>query len=526
MPGGTDNTPGPAAVSRPGSSLDAELRERLARSLSALRLDSSPELTHGNSSERRVVDVGADELRTPEHSELLQLAHLLAEGALTSEELVQDRLDAADRLGGLNVYAQRFDDRALAAAREADALRRAGRTSGVLHGIPVGVKDVLATREAPTTANSRVRAATLPPDDAPVVHRLRTAGAVVLGKTTTMELACGMPDLDGDEAVPRNPWEPNHWTGGSSSGSAGGVAARLFPAALGSDTAGSIRTPAALCGVTGFKPTNGRVSTAGCLMLSPDMDCVGPMAQSAVDCAVIMEAVLGAAQPCTGRAVGLEGVRIAAERERYESPDVDPAVRAAFHAAIATFESLGATVEEVTLPGYEALRTASRVVWTTEAFATFGSALDTVRPPTRQLLDVGAMHSGADFALARRAIAWGRQAVARVLSPYAAVLSPTRTCLAPLVEDATTEWQLSTHNHTSVWNLVGFPAVSVPMGFSADGLPMGLQIVGAPGADRQTLAIAAHYQSVTTWHRARPPLASPIGRHMQTPLGAAEGVAS
>ena len=522
----TEDRPGLTDTGRPGSGLDAELRERLTQSLDALRFDSTLEPTRLGSSRRHVGEVRATDLRTPEHSGVLHLAQLLAEGAFTCEELVQDLLDEADGLGSLNVYAQRFDEQALASAREADALRRAGRTRGVLHGIPVAVKDVLSTREAPTTANSRVGAATLPPGDAPVVHGLRTAGAVVLGKTTTMELACGMPDRDGGEAVPRNPWEPDHWTGGSSSGSASGVAARLFPAALGSDTAGSIRTPAALCGVTGFKPTNGTLSTAGCLMLSPDMDCVGPIAQSAIDCAVIMEAILGAEQPSTGQDVGLAGVRIAAERERYESPDVDPAVRTAFQAAIATFESLGATVDDVTLPGYDALRVASRVVWTTEAFATFGSALDTVRPPTRQLLEVGAMHSGADFALARRAIAWGQQAVTQAMSPYAAVLSPTRTCLAPLLEEATIEWQLSTHNHTSVWNLVGFPAVSVPMGFSADGLPMGLQIVGTPGADRQTLAIAAHYQSVTTWHRARPPLASPIGRHLQTPFGAAEGVAS
>lgn len=506
--------------------VNAELRDRLTQSLDALHLDRSPDLTRSKRSERRGVEVRDTDLRTPEHSEVLQLAQLLAEGAFTCEELVQDLLDAAGRLSSLNVYAQRFDDHALACAREADALRRAGRTRGALHGIPVAVKDVLSTREAPTTANSRVGAATLPPGDAPVVHRLRAAGAVVLGKTTTMELACGMPDRDGGEAVPRNPWEPDHWTGGSSSGSASGVAARLFPAALGSDTAGSIRTPAALCGVTGFKPTHGKVSTAGCLMLSPDMDCVGPIAQTAIDCAVIMEAILGQAQPRTGDTVGLVGVRIAAERERYESPDIDPAVRTAFRAAIATFESLGATVDDVTLPGYEALRVASRVLWTTEAFATFGAALDTVRPPTRQLLEVGAMHSGADFALARRAIAWGQQAMAQALSPYAAVLSPTRTCLAPLLEEATIEWQLSTHNHTSIWNVLGFPAVSVPMGLSADGLPMGLQIIGAAGADRQTLAIAAHYQSVTEWHRARPPLAAPIGRHLQRPRGSAQVVAS
>ena len=488
--------------------LDGGLRAQLADSLDWLRCDLPDRAADARTHKRGVAPqaLRIDPFRIAGHSRILELGAALEQGDLTSEGLVASLLAAADRLDGtLHVYATRFDDLALLAARTADAERRAGRVRGPLHGIPVAVKDVLATVEAITTSNCRVSAVHITPQDATAVNRLRAAGAVVIGKSTTMELACGMPDAAAGDPVPRNPWSTEHWTGGSSSGSAAGVAAQLFPAALGTDTAGSIRTPAALCGVTGFKPTNDPHALGGCLPLAPDLDSIGPLAESAVDCALLLDAIAPTIHP-PGELDNLEGVRIAAERQRFQSPDVHPDIRRAFDAALRTLEEHGAHIHEVVLPHYDLLRVASRVVWTTEAFTRYGQHSNALRPPTRDLLAVGAMHTAADYARARNAQIWARAEYTDLLAPYGGYLSPTRTCLAPKVREATIGWQMSNHNHASIWNLLGFPAVSVPMGLSTTGLPLGLQIVGCPSSDRQTLALAAHFQSLTDCQRRPPPL--------------------
>lgn len=496
--------------------LDAPLLEAFADSLRLLHSWASRGDTPGlaGGSTESAPRVGCDDLRTPEHSVVASHVHALKTGSYTATELVGDLLAAADALdGALHAYVTRFDDAALAAARRIDLARSRGEGHGPLHGLPVAVKDVLATAEAVTGSNSRLTSAHLGRRDAAVIRKLRKSGAVILGKTSTMELASGMPSVAGPEPIPRNPWNTEYWPGGSSSGSAAGVAARLFPAALGSDTAGSVRIPSALCGITGLKPSHDPRGLVGVLPLSPIMDTVGPMAESAIDCLLLLETLHQDRSEVPGEDVQeLAGTRVAVERSRFEGREVHPDVQAAFTSALDMFVDLGVEVVDIELPCYEALRVAARVIWTTDAFFRYGEFLESVREPTRDLLQVGAMASRSDYLAALRVREMAVQLLNSQLRPFVALLSPTRTCPAPLVTEATTAWQMSTHNHTSVWNLVGFPAVSVPMGLTRTGLPMGLQIVGPRGHDRSILAVAAHYQAATTWHRMRPPVShQPIG---------------
>lgn len=504
--------------------LDAPLLEAFAESLRLLHSwaprGHTPGLAGGST--EGAPRVTCDDLRTPEHSVVASHVHALRTGSYTAAELVADLLAAADALdGALHAYVTRFDDAALAAARRSDMARSRGEDHGPLHGLPVAVKDVLATAEAVTRSNTGLTSAHLDRTDAAVIRELRKSGAVILGKTSTMELASGMPSMADPEPVPRNPWNTDYWPGGSSSGSAAGVAARLFPAALGSDTAGSVRIPSALCGITGLKPSHDPRSLVGVLPLSPTMDTVGPMAESAVDCLLLLETLHPDRSEVPGEGVQeLAGTRVAVERSRFESHEVHPDVRAAFNTALAKFVDLGVEVVDIELPFYETLRVAARVIWTTDAFFRYGEFLESVREPTRDLLQVGAMASRSDYVAALRVRDMAVQVLTSQLQPFVALLSPTRTCPAPLVTEATTAWQMSTHNHTSIWNLVGFPAVSVPMGITEAGLPMGLQIVGPRGHDRSILAVAAHYQAATTWHRMRPPVAhQPLGEEGRASSG-------
>jgi aspartyl-tRNA(Asn)/glutamyl-tRNA(Gln) amidotransferase subunit A len=220
-------------------------------------------------------------------------AQQLRSGATTSVALVQRCFERADHLDAqLGTYLARFDEPALRAAQVADEELARGRDRGPLHGIPIGVKDVIAAKEGPTTGQS----VTLPHDwwsgeDATVVGRLRAAGAVITGKTTTLEFASGFPDLHGTAPIPRNPWNLNAWAGGSSSGSANGLAVGMFAGALGTDTGASIRMPAAFCGVTGLLPTYGLVPTSKLLYLAPSLDRIGPLAHTALDCRTMLRAL-------------------------------------------------------------------------------------------------------------------------------------------------------------------------------------------------------------------------------------------
>jgi aspartyl-tRNA(Asn)/glutamyl-tRNA(Gln) amidotransferase subunit A len=459
---------------------------------------------------------------------LTEAAADLRAGATTSRALTEAALAAADRHDPtLGVYLARFDDHALAAADRADAELASGADRGPLHGVPFGVKDILAMAEGPTTAQSRVLdRAWGAGRDAPVVARLKAAGAVITGKTSTMEFACGMPELDAGFPVPRNPWDPRTWPGGSSSGTGAGVAAGMFAAGLGTDTAGSIRIPSAFCGITGLMPTFGRVPKSGCVPLGYSLDHIGPMARSAADCAAVLAVIAGhhasdpdcVDAPFEASAGGddLAGLRIGVVREGHLPEGSDPAVAPAFDAAVAELAAAGADVVEVALPLHAEMRVADMVTMACEALAyhrtdVVGGRWDDYTAATRAILAQGALVSGADYVQAQRARRTAQLALARLFGTLDAVVTPTTSVGAPPLAgylDGTEDvlGSLFSHIHTGYWDSVGNPVLALPMGHTAAGLPLSLQVAARPFDEATALRIGTVFQARTAHHRRLPDL--------------------
>ncbi|WP_216895278.1 amidase [Nocardia alni] len=457
---------------------------------------------------------------------LTDAAEGLRAGTVTSVDLTRAAIAAADQLDdAVGCYLARFDEYALERAAAADAELAAGRDRGPLHGIPFGVKDIIAMAEGPTTAQSLI----LDPawgagKDAPVVARLKAAGAVITGKTTTMEFACGMPDATKPFPVPRNPWNPETWPGGSSSGTGIGVASGMFLAGLGTDTAGSIRIPAAFCGVSGLMPTFGRVPKSGCVPLGYSLDHIGPLARSARDCAVVLEVIAGlhASDPdCVDAPFAvpewtedLSGVRIGVVREGHFPEQSDPALAGAFDAALAVLTGAGATITEVTLPYRQEMITADMITMGCEALAYHRTDLSTRWDDyflaTRAMVAIGAQVSGADYVQAQRVRRVAQDAVARLFDTVDVIVCPTAAVGAPTFESITGPGgqpdigTLFSLIHTPYWDTVGNPVMAVPMGFTAAGLPLSLQLAGPAFAEAEILRVADVFQQSTEWHRQAP----------------------
>ncbi len=448
-------------------------------------------------------------------------AHRTTSVALTRQLLARcDALDA--RLG---TFIARFDETALAAAAQADADFAAGIDRGPLQGIPLGIKDIIAAREGATTACSKV----LPPDwgrgvDAPVVARLRARGAIVLGKTTTLEFAMGPPDPEGPFPLHRNPWDLERWPGGSSSGTGTGVAAGLILGGLGSDTGGSIRIPAALCGISGLKPTFGLVPKARVVPLGHSLDTVGPMARTARDCALILQAIAGfspddptcADRPVPDYAAALDGdlagLRIGVERDHHSGvAGFDAACRERFEAAVTALERAGAELVPVRFEGFPLVQTAALLTSAAESFNQHRRDLQTrfadYGRGARHALALGVLYGASDYVQAQKVRAYGLATLARVLERCDVLVTPTIGLPAPRIDEDF--WRMMAWTYTPAWNLLGTPAMSVPMGPIAGGLPAGLQIIGGHFEDAKVLRVADAYQRITDWHRRLPPLASP-----------------
>ena len=459
----------------------------------------------------------------------------LRDGSLTSVGLTEALLAAADRLDAtLGTWLARFDDQALARAAEADAELAAGRDRGPLHGIPLAVKDILATDEGPTTAQSLVLDPTWGDQgDGPVLTRLREAGAVVLGKTTTMEFAIGRPDFSKPFPVPRNPWNPDRWTGGSSSGTGNGVASGQCLGGLGTDTAGSVRLPAAYNGISGHKPTFGLVPKSGCVPLGLSYDHIGPMTRSARDCAAMLDVMAGphpsdrtTIEPADGppaegylaevdRAVdgggGLAGLRIGRIDNEEVTRSCGPTTRSAFDTAGEERVAAGADVVSVEVPLYRELSSAAFLALEAEAFAWHRRTLidrwEDYGRPTRLTIVQGALLNGGDLVQIERVRHVARAGVVGLMDRLGLdlLISPTAGWGAPPFTGADPEAIATSALHTPAWNSTGFPALSVPMGFDDEHLPLGLQIVGPPFADGAVLAAGAGYQRRTAWHLEVPP---------------------
>ncbi|WP_432563704.1 amidase [Kineococcus sp. SYSU DK003] len=454
-------------------------------------------------------------------------AAALRGGTTTAVELVQSAITHADALDGLlGVYLHRTDAAALQAAEAVDRAFAAGQDLGPLAGIPLGIKDILSVQDTPTTSQSLVMdPAFAEKGDAVVVARLKAAGGIITGKTTTMEYAVGCPDPDKPFPIPRNPWNTDHWTGGSSSGTGNGVAAGMFLGGLGTDTGGSVRYPSALCGISGIKQTFGLVPKSGCTPLGFSYDNIGPMARTVRDCALMLGVMAGhdASDPTsvdvtvpdyTAALTGdVTGLRVGVATHLLDLPGFDPDNAALFRAAAEEFAAAGADVVEVQLPNYAAATAATTYGFCAEAFAYHRKDLQDRWQDygihTRRALVNGMLFSAADYVQAQRV----RRATVKALSDLMAevdiLLTPTTMIAAPALEGLDFDLVMATVL-TPYFNAVGTPAMSIPMGFTSAGLPVGLQVAGRPFEESTVFRAADAYQQRTTHHLAVPALVQEV----------------
>ena len=423
----------------------------------------------------------------------------------------------------LNAYITAMAEGALADARAAEAEIASGRHRGPLHGVPIGVKDLCATKGVRTTAGSKILGDWVPDEDATVVRKLREAGAVIVGKTHLHEYAFGATGLNPHYGPARNPWDTTRITGGSSSGSGAGVAAGLCFAALGSDTGGSIRIPSSLCGIVGIKPTYGRVSLAGVVPLAWSLDHVGPMARTVRDCALVLAAIAGpdpkdpstADEPLDAWAAGLEGglagLRIGVPTA-YAFELTEPDVAAVVHDAITTLERLGAEVQQLDLPILEEYWTSAGLVLVSEA-AAYHQANMEQRPQDygetqRRRIQLGLEQKAADYVRAARLRDEARRTCDQLLLSEVALLALPTTVRAamPIESVAQDDPTLGLTRLTAPFNLTGQPACSVPCGFTEGGLPVGLQLVGRRFDERTVLRAAHAFETESGVSRSRPPV--------------------
>jgi aspartyl-tRNA(Asn)/glutamyl-tRNA(Gln) amidotransferase subunit A len=446
--------------------------------------------------------------------------------AVTILEAYLARIAALD--GRVRAFVTVTAEDALEAARAADAALAAGQ-GGPLAGIPVAVKDLLAVRGVVRGNGSLAFAGTAASaHDATTVARLRAAGAVILGTTHMHELAFGPTGVNPLLGTPANLWGGGRVPGGSSSGSGAAVSAGLAPAALGSDTGGSIRVPASFSSISGLKPTYGRVSRAGATPLAWSLDHIGPMARSAEDLAILLQAIAGydPADPasarlpvpdyvaCLGR--GLRGLRVGVPRH-FALALVDPEVSRAFEAALADLRTAGAAVGDVTVPALEHSGEALGAVIISEAGAALrpllGERIEQVSIEVRVYLELAKLLSAETYLAAQRYRTRLYEEMRAALATVDVLALPTTLLPPPREGDLAVRIGASDVGAieaiarlTGPFNLTGLPALSVPCGFTADGLPVGLQLVGNPFAESRVLAAGHAYQNVTDWHRRRPPL--------------------
>lgn len=434
----------------------------------------------------------------------------LRAGSLTSVALTEAHLDRiAARDGVYQAFITVTRERALEDAARADRELAEGDDRGPLHGIPIALKDLIDTAGILTTSGSLLFQSNSPQKDAVVATRLRDAGAVLLGKLMTYEFALVGPSFDLPFPASRNPWNTDHITGGSSSGSAAAVAGGLVRTTIGTDTGGSIRSPAAYCGVVGLKPTYERVARDGVFPLSPSLDHVGPLSATVAEAAITLDAISDA-DAASRLGEGIEGMRIAYARGWFATAaEADPAAIAAMDDAASALSLLGARIEEVALPDYALFEAAGAVILQAEALAIHAADLK-ARPDqygrlAYQNLLTGVVLDDADIAIARAAAAeLGRRLQAEIFVHFDAMV--TINTLTPALpfsafDGVNSVW---THMRTFPFNVTGNPVLAVPIGF-AGGLPLGMQIVGRHGNEAGICSIGHAFERATDHSTQRPP---------------------
>jgi aspartyl-tRNA(Asn)/glutamyl-tRNA(Gln) amidotransferase subunit A len=452
---------------------------------------------------------------------IFETSELLRQGSVSPVELTTDCLSHIEKLNPkLNAFITVTADAALAAARQAEAEIRRGDLRGPLHGIPLALKDLIDTAGVCTTAASLQFKDRVPAEDAEVVRRLKAAGAVLLGKQNLHEFAYGGSSVVSAFGEVRNAWNREHIAGGSSGGSATAVAAGLGYSAIGTDTAGSIREPAALCGVVGLKPTYGRVSARGVIPLSVSLDHVGPIGRTVADVAAILAAIAGhdpadkasVNAPVTDY-VGAIGGKLQSFRiglpKKFFFEDLDAEVASAIGHAISGLAALGAEIRDIELPV-----PTDRTLQSAEAYAFHAEFVarnpEHYQPETLRRIRTGQNVSPDVLFGARREQERVRREIVSAFADVDMLVTPTTPIAAPTVAelkqnpDLLRPRELLLLRNTRPVNVWGLPAISVPCGFTEAGLPIGLQIIGPHWGETRILQWAHAYEQATAWHKRQP----------------------
>ena len=461
---------------------------------------------------------------------LAQVAGLIKRRELSPVEVVEATLARVAEVDPiLRAYISVFDDQARQVARAAEMLIMAGHDLGPLHGVPIALKDNVATQGQRTTAGSKILADWVPAHDATVASRLRRAGAVFIGKLNMHEFAWGGTSDNPHYGAVRNPWNTDRFPAGSSGGSGAAVAARACYGAIGTDTGGSIRLPAAINGIVGIRPTYGRVSNHGIIPLAWSMDTAGPMARTVEDCALMFGVLAGhdAADPASARVPahdylarlndGVKGLRIGVV-PGYFFHHLQPAVHAAVMAALKLLEAAGAEVVEVDIKNIHGNISAQLTIESAEP-STYHQRWLRERPDdygadVRTLLEVGEMLLATHYLQAQRYRTLLRNEFLEAFDKVDIFLCPTLPFAATpvgamtvVIENGIEEDMLSAiMQYTGVPSLTGLPALAVPCGFDPDGLPVGMQLIGKPFDEATLFRVGAAYQALTDFHHKAPPI--------------------
>lgn len=449
-----------------------------------------------------VADIGAE--AAPD-LDIAEAGRRLRDGRLTSVALTRAHLE---RISQRNLVLKAFTavlaERALDAACRADAELAAGQDRGKLHGIPVAIKDLIDVAGVPTTAGSRARENAIADANAEIVQRLVDGGAIILGKLATYEWGTVGPDFDTLFPPAKNPWSLDHITGGSSSGAASAVAARLVRTSIGTDTGGSLRGPAAYCGVVGLKPTLGSVPGAGVIGLAPSMDHVGPISASVGDAALTFDVIAGRVGPeaaASRLGQSVNGLRLGYARNWFvRDPRAMPAVVTAMDEAVSQLSLLGVVVEPVELPDHDLFEAAGAAILHAEAFRLHAANLrdhpEAYGRKSFQALVAGVSLTEADHQAALRAGAALRTQLDAVLDRVDALVTVC-TLTTALPVSAFGESAVWTPMRTIAFNLTGHPALALPIGLSDTGLPMGMQIVGRHSEEVVICQLGDAYERAT-----------------------------
>jgi aspartyl-tRNA(Asn)/glutamyl-tRNA(Gln) amidotransferase subunit A len=457
-----------------------------------------------------------------------QLSHLIQKKEVSPVELTNSFLERINRLDGkINAYITLLESKSIKTSQKAEKAILSGDYLGPLHGIPISIKDAIITKGIRTTVGSKILSDFIPEEDSTAVKRLKQAGAIIIGKTNLDEFAYSLTTENPYYGTTRNPWDIERIAGGSSGGSAAAIAASLCAGSIGSDTGCSIRQPASLCGVVGFKPTYGRVSRFGVIPVAWSLDHVGPIVKCVEDAAIELNAIAGRdvkddssshmPVPDYTRTLKKEikRLKIGIPKE-YFFENIDLEVRDRVMKAIKNLQDLGASTTEVSFPYVNYAPAMTWIIVRAEAYSyhepLFKKRGEEYGPFSRENLEVGPFISANHYLKAQRVRKLLQEQLFTVLKEVNAIVIPTTPTPAPRIGQQVLrigqeEAKIGVLNRlANPFNLSGLPAISIPCGFTADGLPVGLQIAGRPFDEETVLRVAWNYEANTEWHKMRPQL--------------------